>query len=274
MGLTMVVLAAGMGSRFGGPKQLVPIGPSGECILDYNAHDAARAGFDRLVVITRPELDAEVREVVAQGVGRLVDTRIVLQRIPAGRTKPLGTADAVATAAAEVDGPFGVANADDLYGAGSFLALREQLAAHGDQGANVGFRLGDTVPLEGSVSRALVQTSDDGFVTEVTEVHGIHRTPDGWDPPQLTDDTLVSMNLWGFPLETMAAMAEARDRFVATAAEGEVFLPTEANGLIASGRLRVALLSTTESWAGLTNPDDIVGVRAFVAARGDSPLWS
>ena len=273
MALTMVVLAAGMGSRFGGPKQLVPIGPAGECILDYNAHDAAQAGFDRIVVVTRPELEVEVAEVVERGVGRIADVRVVLQRIPAGRTKPLGTTDAVATAAAEVDGPFGVANADDLYGPRSFAVLRDHLGSQADVGANVGFRLGDTVPAVGSVSRALLQASADGLVTEVAELHGIHRTPDGWDPAGLTADTLVSMNLWGFPAATMADLTEARDRFAASGDPGEVFLPTEANALIAAGRLRVALLSTTETWAGLTNPDDITPVQAYAAARGDSPLW-
>jgi NDP-sugar pyrophosphorylase family protein len=279
--LTMIVLAGGMGSRFGGPKQLVPLGPSGETILDYNAHDAAAAGFDRIVVVTRPELEAAVAAVIAAGVGRVADTRLALQRIPAGRTKPLGTADAVVAAAPHVDGAFGVANADDLYGPGSFQVLLDHLRAAPDIAAVVGFPLDDTVPSVGAVSRALLDVDDHDEVRRVIEVHGIERVAGGgWRPEEvagfgpLTPDVRISMNLWGLPSSAMGAFADVVTAFVASGADGEVYLPTEVSALLAAGRLRVTMLRSDERWSGLTNPDDVAAARTHAASRWPAPLWS
>ena len=276
----MIVLAAGMGTRFGGPKQLVPIGPSGETILDYNTHDAAAAGFDRIVVVTRPELDADVTRVVANGVGHIADVCVALQQIPSGRSRPLGTADAVAAAADLVDGPFGVANADDLYGPHSFEVLHDHLRAATAVAAVVGFPLDETVPPAGAVSRAILDAADDGVVSAVVEVHGIERAPGGgWLPEQvpdlgpLTGDELISLNLWGFPADAMGAIHDAVRRFVAAGADGEIYLPVEVSKLVAAGRLRLIVLKSTERWAGITNPEDLAVARAHAAARWPSPLW-
>ncbi len=279
--LTMVVLAAGMGSRFGGPKQLVPVGPSGESILDYNVHDALAGGFERVVIVTRPELADRVAALIERGpaLGG-ADVVVTLQHVPAGRTKPWGTAEAVAAAAPHVDGAFAIANADDLYGAASFAALASHLAEHPQGGGAVGFRLGETVPAQGSVSRAVLATSA-GIIRDLVEVHGIHRVGDGFAPAtvdavgRLGADTPVSMNLWGLPLEAMDRLNEAAAAFIAlpeSQRRGEVLLPDVVRSMVAAG-LAIRVLETTDRWAGLTNPEDLAGVAAHAAATWPSPLW-
>lgn len=277
MSTSIVILAAGMGSRFGGPKQLVPIGPNGESILDYNTFDAVEAGFDRIVLVTRPELEDQVREVADRATQGRVETAITLQRIPEGRTKPLGTADAVLSALEHVDGPFGVANADDLYGPGSFRAVVDQLKADDSVGCIVGFKLDETVPAEGKVSRGLLKHDGD-LVQRVVETHGIHRSEGGWEPIEvdgfgpLSDDTLVSMNLLGLPHRVFVELQEAVDQFVADGADGEVYLPMVVGGMLERGELEVKVLQTDERWAGMTNPEDLEVVRAYAADRESSPL--
>lgn len=271
MTATIVILAAGIGSRFGGPKQLVPVGPGGESILDYNIHDAVSAGFGRVVVVTRVELESEVEVVVNRSAGG-ARAAVRLQRVPAGRSKPYGTADAVLAAARDVSGAFGVANADDLYGTGSFEALRRHLDDEPSSGAIVGFRLADTVPAEGSVSRALL-AHDGNRISRVVEVHGIHRQAGGWQPAEvdgfgrLSDDALVSMNLLGLPAWVMDEIRGAVDAFIAAGADGEIYLPELVGGLVATGRLPVALLRSDEAWAGMTNPEDLELVRNHVRDR-------
>jgi len=285
--LTLILMAAGMGSRFGGPKQLTPVGPNGESILDYNAHDAAAADFDRVVVITRAELLDQVTERVDRGVGKVVPTEIVLQQVPEGRSKPLGTAEAVSLAAPFVDGPFGVANSDDLYGAAAFRLLGDHLRdiTHRDDpdapGAVVAYRLADTVPEgTGPVTRGVLSSRDGEHLDVIVEVHGVERAGDGWRPQEvegigrITGGEPVSANLWGLPAWAMDPMQEAVDDFVESGAEGEVYLPEVVGALVASGRLTVKLLPTPEPWCGMTNLEDLPLVREQAAARWRSPLWS
>jgi molybdopterin-guanine dinucleotide biosynthesis protein A len=277
----MVILAAGMGSRFGGPKQLVPIGPAGESILDYNAHDAARAGVDRIVAVTRPELQEAVGARLEAST-RGVETVVALQHLPPGRTKPLGTTEAVLVGAAHVDGPFGVANADDLYGPDSFVAAVRCLRQAPDTAAVVGFPLGHTVPTAGSVSRALLQVGTEGQdrIVGIHEVHGISRAGAGWIPAEVPgvglvgDRTMVSMNLWAFPLSMVALLREALDEFVAAGSREELLLPEVVGRLVGAGRARVDLVTSDERWSGLTNPDDVDLVRQHAAERWRSPLWA
>lgn len=277
MSISIVVLAAGMGSRFGGPKQLVPIGPSGESILDYNVFDAVEAGFDRVVVVTRPELQPQVEEVVERATQGRAETAITLQRIPEGRSKPYGTADAVLSAAPHIDGPFGVANADDLYGSGSFSAVVDALRADDTSAGIVGFALDETVPIEGKVSRGLLK-HDGQLIERVVETHGIHRVEGGWAPAEadgfgpLTGETLASMNLLGLPHRVFVELQEAVDQFVADGAEGEVYLPEVVGAMLERGELQVKLLRTDERWAGMTNPEDLEVVKAYARKRKTSPL--
>lgn len=280
----MVVLAAGMGSRFGGPKQLVPVGPAGETILDYNAHDALAAGFDQLVVVTRAELEDDVHAVINGGAALRAPIHVVLQDVPVGRIKPLGTADAAASASKLVDGPFGVANADDLYGPGAFATLARSLRTSTSgtkysEGAVVGFPLETTVPSEGSVSRAVLRVDPAGMLTDLVEVHGVARTPAGWTPKSvpgigpLSGSEHVSMNLWGLPHWVMDALALAVDEFDAQDSDREIYLPEVLRDLVITGRLTVRMLRTEEPWAGMTNPEDIELVRQHASQRWPSPLW-
>jgi len=267
MARTMVILAAGMGSRFGGPKQLLPVGPNGETILDYNAHDAVAAGFGRIVIVTRAELHAEVSALVERGVGRVAEAVVVLQHVPPGRTKPLGTCDAVLAAGPHVDGVFGVANADDLYGAGAFAAVG---AAVSDDGAAVlGLPLSSTVPREGAVSRAVLEVGADDRVLAIREVAGITAS----SLASRADDAFVSMNLWGFPSSALDDLAEVARRFVPVDATAELFLPDVVGDLVGAGRLRVRLVPSPDPWTGMTNPGDVEAVRADACRRWPSPLW-
>lgn len=275
--LTMVILAAGMGSRFGGPKQLVGVGPAGECILDYNAHDAVVAGFDRLVVVTRPELEKDVLAVLDGGAARRAKVDIAFQHIPEARPKPWGTAEAVLVALDAVGldaggGPFGIANSDDLYGPRSFSLLAEQLRATPDDGALIGFPLGTTIPPVGAVSRGVVRSAG-GRVEGITEVHGVSRGEAGaLTPADLDADALCSMNLWGLPASTVPGIRAFVESGMETIGDGEILLPNAVQALIDEG-LVVRLLPTPEQWAGMTNPDDIDGVRARAASGWASPLW-
>jgi hypothetical protein len=275
--LTMVILAAGMGSRFGGPKQLVGVGPADECILDYNAHDAVVAGFDRLVVVTRPELDAAVRLVLDAGAAQRVPVEIAFQHIPAERPKPWGTAEAVLVAldAAGLDagdGPFAVDNSDDLYGPRSFSLLADQLRAAPDEGALIGFPLGTTIPPVGAVSRGVVRSAD-GQVEGITEVHGVSRGDSGaLVPPELDPDALCSMNLWGLPSAAVPVIRQFVKTGMATIGDGELLLPNAVQALLDDG-LVVRLLRSPEQWAGMTNPEDIDDVRHRATTGWTSPLW-
>ncbi|MGI8791927.1 MAG: nucleotidyltransferase family protein [Acidimicrobiales bacterium] len=277
MTVTVVLLAAGMGRRFGGPKQLVPVGPAGESILDYNAFDAVTAGCDRLVVVTRPELEAEVRNVLDRSVGERAEIAVALQRIAPGRAKPYGTAEAVVVAAPHIDGPFGVANADDLYGPGSFAALVDHLQGVPSAAAVVGFALRDTVPSSGSVTRAFLDHRD-GLVRRMRETHGIERVRDGWHPAEVAGigavagDELVSMNLLGLPYRVLGVLRAAVEAFVESGAEGEVYLPEVVDDLLQQGALEMRLLSTIETWVGMTNPEDLDLVEEHARARTTSPL--
>jgi bifunctional N-acetylglucosamine-1-phosphate-uridyltransferase/glucosamine-1-phosphate-acetyltransferase GlmU-like protein len=284
--LTLILMAAGMGSRFGAAKQLTPVGPHGESILDYNARDGTVGGFDRLVIVTRKELLDEVVERAESGVAKRLPTEVVLQEVPRGRSKPLGTAEAVSRAAPYVDGPFCVANSDDLYGPRAFRALAQHLRdmeadeCRDDAGAVVVYRLADTVPEgDGSVTRAVLSSRDGEHLDRIVEVRDVERADGGWTPRHvpgigpITGAEPVSMNLWGLPAVTIDAVQEAVDAFIAEGADGEIYLPEVVGDLVTAGRLVVRMLPTPDLWCGLTNPEDLPRVREHVASRWPAPLW-
>ena len=284
MALTLVVMAAGRGSRFGGMKQLADIGPNGEALLDYAVYDAARSGFDQVVfVVSEASADA-VREHVEGGCGRHVDVRYALQQT-GGRKKPWGTGHAVLTACAEVDGPFGVINADDFYGPRSFELLGPELAAEEKDHLLVGFRLRDSLSPNGGVSRGVCQVDEDGFLTTITELHDVQEV-DGAvrcrEGVALTGDELFSANLWGF----QPSFARVLDReFAAFRVEHEddedaEFLIGDGIGALGKyGNERVRVVPTPERFLGITYSEDVASVRGEIASfveagRYPSPLWS
>ena len=249
---TLVLFAAGAGLRFGGSKQLEPLGPRGEILLEYSIRDAARAGFGKVVLVVRREAQPRFAE-------RLIAASEEIRIQYAFQRDPLGTAHALLCATDALEGPFAVANADDHYGTTSFEALAEALAnPHDDTDAwMVGFELERTLSPHGPVARALCRQTDDGFLAALEEHTAVSK-----------GRSLVSMNLWGFRRSFLDALAAGFESF---RGGGEFQLPTEVNALIADKGFRVRVLPTTERWLGVTWPDD----RDWVAEElsGRAPLW-
>jgi NDP-sugar pyrophosphorylase family protein len=298
MTLTLVGLAAGMGSRFGGPKQLEPLGPSGETILDYSIHDARLAGFGAVVLVVRAELRERFeRGLVARWRPRLPVTLVEQRADPpaageAPREKPWGTAHAVLSAAHTVDGAFAVVNGDDFYGRDAYLrlgAFLRDVPPREPTYAVVGYPLGDTLSDAGGVNRAVLDAAADGALRHVEEVKGIVADgrgggvapgPDG--ARAIAPDTRVSMNMWGF---TAAAHAQLEEGFAefrrAHAADGraEYLIPAVVQALIDAGRARVQVLPGAGPWFGMTYPEDrapVARALADLVARGayPSPVWA
>jgi len=284
--LSLVILAAGMSTRYGRLKQLEPIGPAGEALLDYGIHDALRVGFARVVLVIRPELEAAFRahcdarwEAVP-----IAFAHQTLGQVPPGvtvppdRVKPWGTAHAVLAAAPHVDGACAVSNADDFYGSSAFAALAAHLEADNDAHALVGYRLDETLSEHGGVSRGVCDLDGHRLrgLTEILDIrrdeaHLRGRAPDG-RLRELRGDALVSMNLWGFRPTVFGFLEEAFRAFVARpgAAVGEFLLSSTLGELAAAERLRLHVLPTAERWMGVTFPDDrdlvATRLRAVVAA--------
>ena len=285
MQLTLVVLAAGMGSRYGGLKQVDPMGPAGETVLDYSVHDALRAGFDRVLFVIRRDFEAEFRATVgARFVGR-VRVDYVFQALdalpqgyglPAGRVKPWGTGHAVWCAREALEGPFAVINADDFYGAGSFARLAAFLRAAGAAEksppgfAMVGFRLANTLSEHGAVSRGVCAVGPDGALAAVEEHTGILAAEVGTAPGcRYAPDAIVSMNCWGFTTAFLPRL-DARWRAFLTAhgasEKAEFYLPFAVNDLLRAGEAGVRVLPTDDQWFGVTYREDKPRVQAAIAA--------
>jgi hypothetical protein len=293
---TLVVLAAGLGSRFGGDKQFTALGPRGETLMDYAIFDAARAGVERAVLIVRPEA-LELLPALQRRYGRALSVSAVAQRLddlpsgihlPTGRTRPWGTAHAIRSVREVVTGPFMVVNSDDFYGAQPYQALVD--ASQADDGKVptwhlAGFALRDTISPSGPVNRAVCRIAADGQLMELDEVRGIHEEGDGvlrgGAPLQrvIAGDAVVSMNMWGLTAEIFDVIESAFREFLTSAdlAGDEYFLPEAIAVAIAQG-WRVKVLPAESQWCGVTFPEDAAQVRthlAMLAARGDypSPLW-
>ena len=272
--MTLVVMAAGRGSRFGGMKQVAEIGPSGEALLDYAVYDAMRSGFEDVVfVVSEASVDA-VEQHVREGCGRKVKVRYALQDAT-GRTKPWGTGHAVLSACGEVDGPFGVVNADDFYGQVSFEMLGRELTGDSADHVLVGFRLLDSLSPNGGVSRGLCGV-ENGFLTSITELHDV-AVVDGAvqsrEGVALTGDELISANLWGFNPSFCRTLAEGFDRFLAdhgTDPDAEYLIGDAVASLADQGAGRVRVVPTTERFLGVTYADDVAGVSAEIAALVDA----
>ncbi len=295
---TLLVLAAGMGSRYGGLKQIDPVGPSGEAILDYSVFDAKRAGFGRVVFLIRHSIEEAFRETVGVRYAGQIPVEYAFQEledlptgyaVPEGRTKPWGTTQAVLCAEPLLDGPFAVINADDFYGAASYRALAEHLQTGTRDFAMVGFVLRKTLSAFGSVARGVCSVDEAGMLRTVVEHTKIEQDGTGARSIQadgstlaLTGDELVSMNMWGFTPELFAPLREDFLRFLRAAGgeqKSECYLPNSVNTLVGQGLARVRVLSSPDAWFGVTYREDresvVERIRALVAA-GAYPerLWS
>ena len=291
----LVIMAAGMGSRFGGPKQTTPVDDAGHFILHYSLYDAYRAGFRKVVFIVKPENAAAFAEALGPSVPARFDVRYAPQRldalpagfsVPAGREKPWGTAHAVLCAKDEIDGPFAVINADDYYGVEAFRVLYDFLSVERPEReyAMVGFRLRNTVTANGSVARG-VCAEENGRLVRITERTRIVRRgadaaypEDGEHFVDLPGDTVVSMNFWGFsPLY----LRELERRFPAFLAEHlpvnplkcEYFAPSVVNTQLEEGTAEVRVLHTDDAWHGVTYPEDLPEVVAALKALRDQGVY-
>ena len=278
MSLSLVVLAAGVGSRYGGPKQIDRVGPGGATLLDYAAFDAKRAGFDRVVLVVREGMEADVREAAGDRIARHVPVAYAVQGSalpagfapPPGRTKPWGTGHATLAAAPLLDGPFAVINADDFYGAGSYRVLAEHLGRPQEgpvpEFAIVGFPLATTLSPDGPVSRGVCTVDERGFlvsIREVLKVEGDGANARGldasgaWQP--IPGTTPVSLNFWGFTPALVPALEEGFRRFLgesASSTSAEYFLLSAVQAQVDAGAARVRVLGGGGPWGGLTYPGD------------------
>ena len=291
---TLVVMAAGMGSRFGGLKQIMPVDDFGHPILDFSLFDARRAGFERVAFIIKHAIEGDFKAAVGRRMEKYFHVDYVFQEpdvlpagyaVPEGRVKPWGTGHAVACCRGTVDGPFAVINADDFYGAGAFRTIYDFLAGeHPDsEQAMVGYRLRNTVTENGAVARGIC-TVRDGLLADVTERTKIEKRgsaaayiEDGMEHP-LTGDETVSMNFWGF---SPKMLDELWTRFPAFLDERlgkdpltcEYYLPSVANAVLQEGLGTVRVLDCGEVWHGVTYREDLDSVKAAIAALKEAGVY-
>ena len=270
---TLYILAAGMGSRYGGLKQLDGLGPSGETIMDYSVFDALRAGFGKIVFVIRHDFEQEFRERVLSKYEGHITVEVVFQEldklpdgytVPEGRTKPWGTGHAVLMAKDTIREPFGVINADDYYGAETFRILADSLRAlegkHGEY-CMVGFKIANTLSENGGVSRGHCNVDDAGYLTDVNECHGIERKDgklihihDG-EEKEFPEDAYVSMNVWGFTPDIFDYSEKAFLEFLRERGgelKSEFYIPTVVNDLINAGEIKLKVEETPSKWFGVT----------------------
>jgi len=285
MSLTLVVLAAGMGSRYGGLKQIDPVGPGGETVLDYAVFDALRAGFTRVVFVIRRDFEALFREKIGARYAGRAAVDYVFQSLdalppgftpPAGREKPWGTGHAVWCARAALGENFAVINADDFYGADSFAQLARFLAAaRAGDFAMVGFRLANTLSEHGVVSRGVTAAGPDQALRSIVEHTGIAPEEVGTGR-KFSGEEIVSMNCWGFTPALFAGLdAQFREFLTARGGEAksEFYLPAAVSAMIGRGEARVRVLPTASTWFGVTYREDKPRVQAAIAGLVRAGLY-
>ena len=301
----LVVMAAGMGSRYGGLKQVDPVGNHNQLIIDYSIYDARRAGFETVVFVIKHEIEDTFKAAIGDRLSKVINVKYAYQQlddlpegysVPEERVKPWGTAHAILAARKVVDGPFAVVNADDYYGPEGFKKIYDYLESHPDQPgcyefAMVGYLLGNTVTENGHVARGICEEDSENYLTRVTERTRIEKDgadarfpeDDGATWTHLSGNTILSMNLWVFT-ESFLKEAEARfpaflDKALAeNPLKGEYFLPSVVTQLLEEKKARVKVLRSTDKWYGVTYREDkpvVVNAIAEMTANGLYPdkLW-
>ena len=293
----LVIMAAGIGSRFGGGiKQLEPVGPGGEIIMDYSIYDALKAGFDKIVFIIRRDLEKDFREVIGNRIEKVARVEYAFQElgdlpegfsVPEGRKKPWGTGQAVLSIKGLVDGPFLVINADDYYGKEGFQKIHDYMVNHMKEDGDVydmcmgGFILRNTLSDNGTVTRGVCTLDGDGSLKEVTETYEIRMEADGsmkaqdeqGNPVQVNPDQHVSMNMWGLPAAFLKELEKGFPEFLENLKEGDIkseyLLPKIIDKLVKAGKARVAVLETKDKWFGVTYKEDketvVEAIRSLIA---------
>jgi NDP-sugar pyrophosphorylase family protein len=287
-----------MGSRYGGLKQIDPVGPAGETIIDYSIFDALRAGFGKLVFVIRRDIEKQFREIVGARFEKRVAVDYVFQAledipprftVPAGRTKPWGTTQAILLAADAIHEPFAAINADDFYGADGYHSLAGHLTSGSPDYSMVGFVLRNTLSDFGSVARGVCQVSADGYLEHIVELTKVERNANGarntdaaGTVTKFTGDEPVSMNMWGFTPQVFDQLRERFEKFLegnASELKSECYIPNTVGELVRSGQARVKVLYSRDSWFGVTYREDrprvVESIRRLIA-DGVYPerLWS
>ena len=293
---TLVIMAAGMGSRFGGCKQITPVDENGHVIMDYSIYDALQAGFGKIVCVIKPEMEADFRAVIGDRIAKKADIAYAYQTIdrlpagfsvPEGRVKPWGTAHAVLCAADQIPGDFAAINADDFYGRAAFKAAADFLnSGHADnEHAMVGYLIENTLTENGYVSRGVCQADANGFLQAITErVHiepregGAAYIEEGEKEVFIPAGTKVSMNMWAFSHGILDEMKQRFVSFLNTKAvenplKAEYYLPSVPDALIREGKARVHLLETREKWYGVTYHEDLAAVQAAMAKLREGGVY-
>jgi NDP-sugar pyrophosphorylase family protein len=295
---TLLVLAAGIGSRYGGLKQIDPVGPGGETIIDYSIFDALRAGFGKLVFVIRKDIEEAFRETVGSRFEKRVAVDYVFQSlesippkfsVPAGRTKPWGTTQAILVAADVIHEPFAAINADDFYGAQGYRELANHLTSGSPDYAMVGFILRNTLSEFGSVARGVCRVAGDGTLESIGELTKVERDGNGarntgadGSVTKLSGNEPVSMNMWAFMPRVFDQLRDSFTQFLERSGsdqKAECLIPNTVGELVRAGKARVKVLHSSDSWFGVTYREDrprvIESVRALIAA-GVYPekLWS
>ena len=278
MNCTLVIMAAGMGSRFGGIKQLEPVGPSGEIIMDYSVYAAKKAGFTKVVFIIRRDIEEAFKEAIGNRMAKEIEVEYVFQdiealpegyEVPAGRTKPWGTGQAILSIKGTVNEPFAVINADDYYGEEGFKKICDFLkdaksTADKYNICMVGFELGNTLSDNGAVTRGVCEVNEENKLVDICETSGIEKV-DGViksdiEGQNLQDKTPVSMNMWGFTPEFLNELegrfASFLDQIEGNELKAEYLLPTIVGDLIEEGKADVTVLSSSDKWFGVTYKED------------------
>lgn len=295
----LVIMAAGMGSRYGGLKQIDPVDKQGHIIMDFSIYDAKRAGFEKVVFIIKKENEADFKEAIGKRIEKVMDVEYVFQdihnipqgfEIPEGRVKPWGTAHAVLSAIDVIDGPFAVINADDYYGRDAFQKIFDYLSTHADDDkyryTMVGYQLENTLTENGYVSRGVCSMNEAGELVSVTERTRIEKKDtgaaytedDGVTWIELPKDSIVSMNMWGF---SASFLQEIKNGFATFLEEGlkanpmkcEYYLPAVVSNLLASEKATVAVLESADKWYGITYKEDKPMVVAAIQNLKQSGLY-
>ena len=302
MKTTLVIMAAGIGSRFGGGiKQLAPVGLHGEIIMDYSIHDAMEAGFDKIIFIIRKDIEEAFREAIGERIEKIcakqgVEVAYAYQdredlptgvTCPAERTKPWGTGQAVLACREILHEPFAVINADDYYGKEAFVKLHDFLIQYTPEQADAlcmaGFILKNTLSDNGSVTRGVCETNADGYLTAVHETSNIVKVPDGAAIDEdgtlipVDAESYVSMNMWGLTPEFMEILEKGFVEFLGGIKEGDIkkeyLLPELIDQLIHSGKAAVDVLETKDEWFGVTYQEDKASVQAAFKKLTDDGVY-
>ncbi len=295
----LVIMAAGMGSRYGGLKQIDPVDDQGHIIMDYSIYDAVKAGFSKVVFIIKKENEADFKEAIGDRLASKLDVRYAFQdlndipegfEVPEGRVKPWGTAHAIYSARHEINGPFVVINADDFYGRDAFEKMYDYLSSNQDDDkyrfSMVGYRLANTVTENGYVSRGVCQVDSDGFLQEIVERTRIEKKPEGvayseddgntWT--KLDESGLVSMNMWGFSKSILDKIEEGFPAFLeeglkVNPLKSEYFLPSVVSKLLEEDKATVQVLSSEDKWYGITYKEDKPLLMAAIQDMKDKGLY-